>query len=272
VKIFPDEKTLLKNITVNTRTDTTDLSDIQRPEFYTSVEIKNIIPDYKKGIGSRNLGILIAFGKLYIVYLTYDGNLLWKKDTEKDFLINTIEVLAKKLFGQNNGTYLLVLSDDISVPSIIMKRGDKSGGKIYPCSELPNMIFALKDLNGDATLDLILKGSDVPDRLNSVFKKIYLPDKKYIGYDGVIRERKTNASGNLTISENFGIFVFWFDMCKVMEAVEGAVRCQRKVTIFCFDYQRKYIEIFLKELKQDENPRIEILSDSIEGFMEDNLL
>lgn len=46
---------------------------------------KNIIPDYKKGIGSRALGILIAFGKIYIVYSTVEGNLLWRKDKEKDF-------------------------------------------------------------------------------------------------------------------------------------------------------------------------------------------
>lgn len=48
VKIFPDEKQLLKNISVNTRADTTDYADKNIVEFYTSVEIKNIIPDYKK--------------------------------------------------------------------------------------------------------------------------------------------------------------------------------------------------------------------------------
>jgi len=48
VKIFPDEKQLLKNISVNTRADTTDYADKNIVEFYTSMEIKNIIPDYKK--------------------------------------------------------------------------------------------------------------------------------------------------------------------------------------------------------------------------------
>lgn len=130
VKIFPDEKTLLTSTSVNTRTDTTDITDKQRLEFYTSMEIKSIIPDYKKGIGSRTLGILIAFGKLYIVYLTYDGNLLWQKDIEKDFLTNTKGVLARKLFGQDNGTYLLVLSDNKRVPvNYYAKKKKKPVGK-----------------------------------------------------------------------------------------------------------------------------------------------
>ena len=37
VKIFPDEKQLLKNTSVNTCADPTDNTDEQRPEFYTSV-------------------------------------------------------------------------------------------------------------------------------------------------------------------------------------------------------------------------------------------
>ena len=121
VKIFPDEKQLLKNTYVNSDADPTDNTDEQRLEFYTSVEIKKTVPDYVKGLGSRSLGVLIAYGELYIVYLTYDGNLLWRKDTEIKFYNNTKNVLARKLFGKNNGTYLLVISDDKMVPSIIMK-------------------------------------------------------------------------------------------------------------------------------------------------------
>lgn len=272
VKIFPDEKTLLRNTAVNTRADTADCTDKQRPEFYTAMEIKSIIPDYKKGIGSRALGILIAFGKLYIVYTTPDGDLFWRKDTEKDFLMNTKGVLARKLFGQDNGTYLLVLSDNKTVPSVIMKRKNRSGGKIHPCRDIPNMIFALKDRNMDATLDLILSGSEVPDRLKSIFEDIYIPDKKYPDFDGVLRTGEKDEAGNYITVESFGSFVFLFDLRKVMDAVYSATELKRKVTICCFDYQREYIEIFIDSLKQSNNSRIEILSDSIDGYVEDNQL
>lgn len=100
IKILPDEKTLLKNSSVNTRTDSTDTTDAYRPEFYTSTEIKNLVPDYKTSIGSRALGILIANNMLYIVYYTADGELLWKHDSEENFLKSTSRVLARKLFGK----------------------------------------------------------------------------------------------------------------------------------------------------------------------------
>ena len=269
VKVFPDEKTLLKNTTVNTRTDTTDYTDKQRLEFYTSMEIKNIIPDYKKGIGSRALGILIAFGKLYIVYSTSDGNLLWQKDNEKDFMINTKNVLARKLFGQDNGTFLLVLSDNKRVPSIIMKRKERTGGKIHPSSDIPNMIFALKDRSKDATLDLILNGSEIPDKLRTIFEKEYIPDKKYLDCHGVKKTRDKDAFGNHILHEEFGYFVFWFDLWMVMEAIYKASEDGKKVTVCCFDYQKEYIDIFIEALKETDNAKIEILSDSVEGYMED---
>ena len=272
VKIFPDEKTLLKNTTVNTNADTTDHTDEHRLEFYTSMEIKNIVPDYKKGIGSRALGILIAFGKLYIVYSTSDGNMLWRKDIEKEFLTNTKGVLARRLFGQDSGTYLLVLSDNKRVPSIIMQRKGRTGGKIHPSGDISNMIFALKDRNMDATLDLILNGSEIPDKLRSIFEFTYIPDKKHIDFDGVLVHRDKDAAGNHITSEDLGSFVFWFDLRKVMDAVYAAKENNKKVTICCFDYQREYIEIFLKDLNQSDNSRIEILSDSIKGYMEDNHL
>lgn len=272
VKIFPDEKTLLKNTAVNARTDTTDFTDGHRLEFYTSMEIKNIVPDFKKGIGSRALGILIAFGKLYIIYSTTDGNLLWRKDMEKEFMQNTKGVLARRLFGQDNGTYLLVLSDNKRVPSIIMQRKERTGGKIHPSSDISNMIFALKDRDKDATLDFVLSGSNIPDRLEVVFKEEFVIDKKNLQFDGVKIEMEKNASGNILTRETFGICVFRFDLRKVMDAVYAASENNKTVTICCFDYQREYIEIFMKDLKQSDNSKIEIRSDSIEKYVEDNRL
>lgn len=272
VKIFPDEKVLLRRNSVFTNADTTDFTDKYTPEFYTSSEIKNIVPDYKKGISSRALGILIIYRKVYIVYLTSDGNLFWRKDTEKDFLTITKTVLARKLFGEDHKIYLLVISDNIKLPSIIMKRKYMSNGKIHPSPELPNMIFALNDRELDFTIDLILNNSDIVEKLEKIFRDGYESDKKHSQYDGVKIIRYKNPGGQIKTNESFITFAFLFDLRKVMEAVYGAIDPGKNVTIFCFDYQRKYIEIFLEELNQSENSKIEILSDSLEGFREDNLI
>ncbi len=134
------------------------------------------------------------------------------------------------------------------------------------------MLFALKDRNMDATLDFILSGSEIPDKLKSVFESTYIPDKKYFEFDGVLKHRDKDAAGNHIITEDLGCFVFWFDLRKVMDAVFAASENGKKVTICCFDYQREYIEMFLKDLRQSNNSKIEILSDSIEGYVEDNHL
>ena len=270
VKVFPDEKILLKNEAADSGADPADYADIQ-PEFYTSKEIKNIVKDYKKGIGSRALGILISNRKIYIVYLTNDGNMLWQKSTERDFLTNSKITLSKMLFGTEQEPYLLVMSGNKKVPVMIMKRNNKAGGKIYPCIDLPNMIFALNDTSKDSTLNFILSGSDFLDKLDEVFKSELIPDKKYLQYDGVIRNIDKDASGNIVEREVFGICAFRFDLRKIADGIESAINFGKKVVIFCFDYQCEYIKMYLKSLRQENNHNIEILSNSIEGYKEDYL-
>ena len=270
VKVFPDEKILLKNKSVNNSADPTDYADI-KPEFYTSKEIKNIVKDYKKGIGSRALGILISNKKIYIVYLTDDGNMLWQKSIERDFVTNSKKTLSKMLFGTEQEPYLLVISGNKKVPIMIMKRNNKAGGKIYPCIDLPNMIFALNDTSKDSTLNFILSGSDFLDKLDEVFKSELIPDKKYLQFDGVIRNIDKDASGNIVEREVFGICAFRFDLRKIADGIESAINFGKKVVIFCFDYQCEYIKMYLKSLRQENNHNIEILSNSIEGYKEDYL-
>ena len=149
VKIFPDEKVLLSNSSVIHRTDNTDTTDFvknSQPEFYTSLEIKSLIPDYKTSNGSRALGILMSYGKLFIIYTTDVGDLIWRKETEKNFRETTRLTLARRVYGKDNGTYLLVLGEKEKAAEVIINRyKSKTGGKIHPSIDLPNMIFALKD-------------------------------------------------------------------------------------------------------------------------------
>ena len=104
VKIFPDEKVLLRKEIVDTRTDNIDkikFVENSYPEFYTAVEIKEIIPDFNIAKGSRSLGILVSYGRVYIIYSTYDGELLWWKETEIKFRTCARLCMSKKLFGND---------------------------------------------------------------------------------------------------------------------------------------------------------------------------
>lgn len=252
IKILPDEKTLLKNSFVNTRTDstdttdTTDTTDAHRPEFYTSMEIKNLVPDYKTSIGSRALGILIANNMLYIVYYTADGELLWKHDSEENFLKSTSRVLARKLFGKNYGTYQLVFGDNEKTVAAIMKRyGTKSKGKIYPSADMPDMIFALTNTEKDATLDIALHCPGFINDLKAKYGGDIVYDEKMPFFDGVKKTKYRAENGIIQEREEFYLFALLFDMVKVAQAVDVAVKRKYEVRIYCFDYQQKYLEAFI---------------------------
>lgn len=246
IKILPDEKTLLKNSSVNTRTDSTDTTDAHRPEFYTSMEIKNLVPDYKTSIGSRALGILIANNMLYIVYYTADGELLWKHDSEENFLKSTSRVLARKLFGKNYGTYQLVFGDSEKTVAAIMKRyGTKSKGKIYPSADMPDMIFALTNTEKDATLDLILHCPRFINDLKAKYGSNIAYDEKMPFFDGVRKTKYRAENGIIREREEFYLFAFLFDMVKVVQAVDVSVKRKYEVRIYCFDYQQKFLEAFI---------------------------
>ena len=271
VKILPDEKTLLYNTSAPTRTDAADNTDDCRPEFYTSAEIKSLIPDYKNGIGSRALGILIAYERLYIIYSTVDGDLFWRHDTEKNFYTDTVSVLSDKLFGKNKCTYMLVLAQKSTAAAAIMKRYKGTHqGKIYPTCDLPNMIFAVNDTE-DATLDIVLHNDNVIYRLENAFRKEIVPDKKYPFMDGVRREYIKEQSGAVKERETYYLCAFRFDLDKVAKSIDVSVEKKMKVNIICFDYQRKYIEAFLKTLN-GKTHRVDVLSDSIESYKENYLL
>ena len=102
VKIFPDEKCILKKFFLDAGTDNTDNAGTVlncQPEFYTAVEIKEVIPDFNVAKGSRSLVVLISYGKIYVIYYTYEGDLLWRKETEIKFRECARNCLARKLFG-----------------------------------------------------------------------------------------------------------------------------------------------------------------------------
>lgn len=261
IKILPGEKTLLKNNSAITRADGTDNTDAYRPEFYTSMEIKNIIPDYKTGIGSRALGILIANNMLYIVYFTVDGELLWKHDAEKNFLTSTSGTLARRLFGKNYGTYQLVFGDNLKTVAAIMKRcGEKTQGKIYPSFDMPNMLFAIKNTNEDATLDLILHNLDYVAKLKDKYKEEMVPDAKRPFFDGVKKTKFRDDNGIIREREVFCLYAYLFSMTAIVQAIDVSIKQGCDVKIYCFDYQKAYIDAYADAIGVDIGKKTEVIT------------
>ena len=130
-----------------TRADTTDFLNNIQPEFYTSLEIKEQIPEFNIAKGSRALGILVSYGKIYIIYSTYEDQLLWWKETERKFKTAARLNLAKPLFG-NVEVYMFVFDDKVSIAKTIVSRyGMERCGKIHTDNTIWNIRIYVRKRN-----------------------------------------------------------------------------------------------------------------------------
>lgn len=251
IKIFPDEKVLIKNHSVNTRADTTDTTDFLRnihPEFYTALEIKEQIPEFNIAKGSRALGVLISYGKIYIIYSTYEGELLWWKETERKFKTTARLNLAKPLFG-NNEVYMLVFADRVStVKTIVSRYGSERCSKIHTDNTIPNLFFSLKDTSKDATLKIITRKDYYIDELEKIMSAELKFDKAFPCFAGKKDGDKLE----------YDFYAYMFDLHSVAQCLDYCKKAP-KVNFCCFDYQKKYIK---KIIEADEvlKSRMEVLT------------
>ena len=238
---MPDEKFLLSNSSLIHRTDNTDITDFEKntqPEFYTAIEIKSLIPDYKTANGSRALGVLLSHGTIYIIYTTDIGDLIWRKETEKNFRETTRLTMARRVYGTDNETYLLVLGEkETAAHSIINRYKSRTVGKIYPSDDLPHMIFALKDSDKDATLRIITKNDNFIERLEAKLNHGLIEDPMFPYFAG----KPKGTEGE------YDAHVFLFDLCAVAAALDVCKNKGMKVNLFCFDYQKPYFESMIKD-------------------------
>ena len=262
IKIFPDEKVLIKNYSVITQADTTDTTDATdflkniQPEFYTSLEIKEQIPEFNIAKGSRALGILISYGKIYIIYSTYEGELLWWKETERKFKTAARLNLAKPLFG-NDEVYMLVFADKVStVKTIVNRYGSERCGKIHTDNTIPNLFFSLKDTSKDATLRIITDKNYYIDKLEKTMGAELKYDKDFPCFAG----KKDGGK------PEYDFYAYMFDLHSVAQCIDYCKKVP-KVNFCCFDYQKEYIERIIETdniLKQ----RMETLTITEEGGRE----
>ena len=110
---------------------------------------------------------------------------------------------------------------------------------------MPNMIFTLANTEKDATLDLILHCPRFINDLKAKYGSNIAYDEKMPFFDGVKKTKYRAENGIIREREEFYLFAFLFDMVKVVQAVDVAVKRKYEVRIYCFDYQQKFLEAFI---------------------------
>ena len=118
VKVFPDEKFLLYNSSVNKIPDNTDT------EFYTSVELKERFIEFKKARGSRSLGLLITNSYVYIVYNTGEEPIKWQEQTELKFRVTVENEIVRKIFKGSKKIKWLIIGKGYKVQKKLFERCD----------------------------------------------------------------------------------------------------------------------------------------------------
>lgn len=137
IKIFPDEKTLMKNTHGFTRADYADLSDYcvekNTAEFYSSAELKSA-GLFMNARTSRALGIIYSHPEVYIIYNVADGVFKWENKVEESFFFRAGQTFlgdlnrnrdsyAKMIFvGKNMWTFENLLATKSSIKSIFNRQ------------------------------------------------------------------------------------------------------------------------------------------------------
>lgn len=137
IKIFPDEKTLMKNTHGFTRADGTDLTDYcaekNTAEFYSSAELKSA-GLFMNARTSRALGIIYSHPEVYVIYNVADGEFKWENKVEESFffragqtflwnLNKNHDAYAKMIFiGKNMWTFENLLTAKGSIKSVFNRQ------------------------------------------------------------------------------------------------------------------------------------------------------
>lgn len=105
VKIFADEKSLMKKTHGFTRSGGTDWSDFcaenNTAEFYVSAELK-AAGLFMNARTSRALGIIYSYPDVYIIYNVADGALKWENKTEESFFYRAHHVFSWNRINDDN--------------------------------------------------------------------------------------------------------------------------------------------------------------------------
>ena len=138
IKIFPDEKTLMKKTHGFTGADETDLSDYcvekNTAEFYSSAELKSA-GLFMNARTSRALGIIYSHPEVYVIYNVSDGIFKWENKVEESFffraeqtflwnLNKNYDAYAKMIFiGEDMWTFESLLTSKGSIKSAFNGQG-----------------------------------------------------------------------------------------------------------------------------------------------------
>lgn len=234
VKIFADEKNLMKKSMCFTRADDTDLlsysSDKSNAEFYTSVELK-AAGLFMNARTSRALGIIFSYPDVYIVYNVSDGIIKWESKIEDNFFYRVKHIfLGDKSENFRRYPKVIFVGNSMDAMLKILNDRNKDMRKMLAIgSDYDNIFFLDSSKFASQQLKYFVDGkmqSKVNKEINDDFS-VSTKVKKYYSEmaDGTMILNCTNCN-----------------LASMRFVKEAGIQKGRKVNIICFHIQLPYLQ------------------------------
>lgn len=229
VKIFSDEKTLIKNTTVFTSADNADRADYSMDnntaEFYTSTELKNA-GLFMNARTSRALGVIYSHPDVYIIYNVADGIFKWENKTEESFFYRARDMFLGDI-TKNHFNYPKLICVGKNMDAMINILNAKNNGikKVFDVrNNYDNIFFLDSSKFAPEQLKYFIDGNR-QIRLNKQINNQFSADDRFYKYYSKTEDR--------TIVANFTTC----NLTAIKYIKETNLKNGENANILCFNFQ-----------------------------------
>lgn len=186
IKIFPDEKTLMKNTHGFTRADNTDLTDYcvekNTAEFYSSAELKSA-GLFMNARTSRALGIIYSHPEVYIIYNVSDGVFKWENKVEESFFFRAGQTFLGDL-NRNRDSYakMIFVGKNMWTFTNLLTIGKSSIKSIFSTNNQYDNIYFLDSSKFGSQQIMCFINKSTRDKIERRIRDYFLINNKYYRY------------------------------------------------------------------------------------------
>ncbi len=234
VNLFYDNKPLITNESMSTRTDG---SDVKNYHFYTASELKTHFEPFVKSRNSRAMGILVTGKSICILYNTGDGLMRWNRESEKFFRTNVDTQINQRFYRSSKIIKNVFLITNSNVPCQILKgSGIWHNSNLHVDVDIQNFYVARFSSEDKMLFDLIIDKFDYGEAVKHLISSLNL-------------HRKSEAS--MSIRDEYGrkvLFAFDMDLKKIDAFCRQQKVYDGSCIVYCMDFQYKYIKEYCEQV------------------------
>ncbi len=234
VNLLCDNKPLIGNYSCSIRTDGTDGVDCDY-HFYTSSELKKHLGSFKQKRNSRALGVLVSKNSICVFYNAGDRNIRWCEEDEKFFRTHVSTQINRTFYKDSKiiKTVMIVSSSDMPT-KILQSDGGKRNTNLRVDRAVQNMHTFRYRTTDRIVLDLLIDKINYSEAVRRLIPELNL-------------SRKSEMSQTILDEQGRKVLLaFDMDLKKIDAFCKQIGVYDKGNVIYCFDFQKKYIEGYLK--------------------------